>query len=61
MVEPIVSREFIAKNAQAQAVRQINYGAEPKNPFPAGSAAAAAWQSCFGYALENAREDVATC
>ena len=61
MVEPIVSRLFIAKNAQAQAQRQIETGQQPSNPFPAGTAAAAAWKASLSYALENAREDVATC
>lgn len=50
MSEPILSREAIARHAEAAAARFAaapTGAAEPANPHPIGSDAAAAWKACF--------------
>jgi len=45
MSEPVVSREFISEQARTAARSFAQSGRQPPNPYPTGSAAAAAWQA----------------
>lgn len=44
-MEPVVSREAIAIEANHAAKRMAKQGVQAVNPYPVGSAAAAAWQA----------------
>jgi len=47
MSEPVVSREAIAKHAEAAAKKFVEGSAKPVNPYPHGSAAAEAWEAAL--------------
>jgi len=46
-MEPIASREHISEQARTAARSFAQSGRRPPNPYPFGSAAAAAWQASF--------------
>jgi hypothetical protein len=47
MNEPILSRQQIAVDADAAALRAVNHGVEQPNPHLVGSDAHAAWHAAY--------------